>query len=152
MYSEIPDANPTVVRLRISGKVTERDYKQICRLLRQRLEQTRTVDLLCELDESFTRVSLPVLWQSALVASSKEIQLQRIAVIGVRAGYKWARALVRSFHAETRYFDPAHRTRALRWLEKGPAYPDAQRPQKFAGDANYRIQRNGRSSRAGKTK
>lgn len=151
MYTQVPDSNPRMVRLRVSGKVSRHDYKEICALLSSALQRERTLDLLCELDASFSRPSLLVLWEGAQVASANEIKLRRVAVVGEPRSYKWARVLVRGFHAETRYFDPGHRTRALRWLEKGPTYEQPQE-HKLAGDAGYRIQREHRASQNGKRK
>ena len=152
MYSPVSDSDARLIHLRMWGKVSRSEYKEICALLSRAIEKQGTVDLLCEMDDaSFSRPSLLVLWEGALVASSKSIILRRVAVVGERRSYKWARVLVRGFHAETRYFDPGHRTRALRWLEKGPAY-EQPREHTLAGDASYRIQRNGRSSRTEKAK
>lgn len=152
MYSQVPDSNLGLVRLRMSGRVSRHDYKEICALLSRSLEKQRTVDLLCELDASFTRPSLLVLWEGAQVASASLIKLRRVAVVGEPRSYKWARVLVRGFHAETRYFDPAHRTRAVRWLQKGPTYPDPNPQHTLAGDADYRIERQHRSGHNGKRK
>ena len=128
--------------LTFSGKVLGKEYSEICQLLRVALEKNKAVDLFCEL-ENFRGIALTVMWRGALVATDKTIKLRRVAVVGGKHGYKWARVLVRGFHAETRYFDPGHRTRALRWLEKGPAY-EQPREHKLAGDAGYRIQPDGR--------
>lgn len=150
MYSVTSAIGASLMTVRLSKKVSGREYSEICKHLRLALERNEKVDLLCEL-EDFRGIGLLAMWRSALVVSEKAIILRRVAVVGDRPGYKWARLLVRSFHAETRYFDPAHRTRARRWLEKGPTY-EQPRQHKLAGDASYRIQRDRRSPGSGKAK
>jgi SpoIIAA-like len=142
MFSVTSAFGANLMILTLSGKVSGKEFSEICQLLRVALEKNKAVDLFCEL-EGFRGIGLTAMWRSALVATEKAIKLRRVAVVGERSRYKWARVLVRGFHAETRYFDPGHRTRALRWLEKGPAY-EQPREHKLTGDAGYRIQPNGR--------
>ena len=141
MYSQLPEPKSSLIRLQISGKVSAREYKEICALISQRIAKQGVVDLLCQLHPSFRRVSVGAFWKSAFVAAENAIRLRHIAVVGERQAYKWARVLVRGFHADTRYFDIGQRTRAARWLEKGPWSTDKQHPHKLAGDASYRIER-----------
>ena len=153
MYSQIPEENPHLIRLRVWAKVSKREYQEICALLSAALEKQGAVDLLCEMDgTSFTRPSFLVLWEGARVASANLIKLRRVAVVAERRSYKWARVLVRGFHAETRYYDPAHRTRALRWLEKTFRSNESQSQNKLAGDAGYRIEGNHGSGLSSKRK
>lgn len=163
MFSQTARADDRVVEIKLSGRVSGRDYREICALLTEAISKRARVDLFCELDESFRGISLPVLWRAAFVASEGVIKLRRIAVVGERKGYKWARVIVHAFHGETRYFDRAHRTRALRWLEKESIAREGDRKQKLTGAASYRTDpkhspdpsgpgRNGRSSRRGSSK
>lgn len=163
MFSQIARANDKVVEIKLSGRVSGRDYREICALLTEAINKRARLDLFCELDESFRGISLPVLWRAAFVASEGVIKLRRVAVVGERKGYKWARVMVRAFHGETRYFDRAHRTRALRWLEKGTVAAEVDQKQKLAGAAGYRTDpkhsphstrqgSNGRSNRKGSSK
>src|SRR5581483_4725367 len=141
MYSQLSETKPNLVRLQISRKVTAREYKEICALISDKIAKQGAVDLLCELDPSFRRVSVGVVWKGAFVAAENAIKLRHVAVVGERRAYKSARVLVRGFHADTRYFDIGQRTRAARWLEKGPWSTEQQHPHKFAGNASYRIER-----------
>ena len=141
MLSQISKAETNPVAINVSGRVSGREYREFCELLNEALQKRPKVDLFCELDESFRGISLPVLWRAALASSEGVIKLRRIAVVGERKSYKWARVMVRAFHAETRYFDRAHRTRALRWLEKGSVNLASDADHKLAGDAGYRTER-----------
>lgn len=137
MYSVTPDTPGRLVRLTISGRVSGREYEEICSLLSEAIGTRRVVDLLCELDESFRGITLPVLWRAARVAVANETNLRRVAVIGGKKSYKWARALVRGFHAETRYFEQTHRSQAMRWLSaSNPARSESEGG--LFGDASYR--------------
>lgn len=153
MYSQLPEERPHLIRLRVWAKVSRREYQEICSLLSAALEKQGTVDLLCEMDDaSFTRPSFLVLWEGARVASANLIKLRRVAVVAEPSSYKWARVLVRGFHAETRYYEPARRTRALRWLEK-PFLPNESKSRnRLAGDAGYRLKRHHGSGAASKRK
>lgn len=128
------DANP--ITFTLSGKVSGREYVQMCGLLREALEKNRSVSLLCELND-FRGIGLMALWRAARVATENAINLRRVAVVGDRSGYKWARALVRSFHAETRYFQQTHRSQAVRWLSASSPVAHESRGGLF-GDASYR--------------
>lgn len=159
MFSHSPRADDRLVEIKLSDRISGREYKEICALLNKATQQQRCVDLVCELDEAFRGITLPVMWRAALTATEGLIKLRRIAVVGERKGYKWARVIVRGFHAETRYFDHAHHTRALRWLEKGSLDSDPPMKQTLAGDAGYRgnrsrglrqrLRRNGKRSNNG---
>ena len=129
------------MEIKLSGRVSGPEYQEICELLSEAIQKRPKVDLFCELDESFRGITVPVMWRAALTATEGLIKLRRVAVVGERKSYKWARVMVRAFHAETRYFDRAHRTRALRWLEKGTLNVDLGPERKLAGDAGYRIER-----------
>ena len=138
MFFHTKRADERLLEIKLSGKVSGREYRGICALLHEAILKQRRVDLFCELDESFRGITLPVMWRAALTATEGLIKLRRVAVVGERRGYKWARVIVRAFHAETRYFDRAHRTRALRWLEKGCLGVDPTEKKKLFGDAGYR--------------
>lgn len=153
MYSVTSAMGAKLMTLTLSGKVSGREYTEIRRLLRQALENHQTVDLLCELD-GFRGIGIAAMWRAARVATENDTNLRRVAVVGERERYKWARALVRAFHAETRYFQPTHRAQALRWLT-------ATNPRVAAssggllGDASYRnviIQRDEKRNKTTKRK
>ena len=136
MYSLKTETTGNLVELQLSGKVSGNEYKQICASLTERLERQPNFNLLCELDD-FQGIKFGALWRAALVATDNRINLRRIAVVGAREGYKWARALVRGFHAETLYFDRSQRLQAMRWLGSR----QASVPQRggLLGDASYRV-------------
>ena len=140
-----------LMTLTLSGKVSGKEYTEICKVLEKALSRNQTVDFLCEL-EGFRGIGLSVMWRAARVSSANSIKLRRVAVVGQSAGYKWARILVRGFHAETRYFDPGNRTHAVRWLNaSNPVRTDAG--TSLAGDAGYRqasIRRDQRRSKSQK--
>jgi hypothetical protein len=152
MFSQTKRIDERVVEIKLSGRVSGREYHEICELLSEAVQKRARVDLFCELDESFRGISLPVLWRAAVASSERLIKLRRIAVVGARKSYKWARVMVRAFHAETRYFDRAHRTRAFRWLEKGTVNVESGSENALAGDADYRIEQRplSRSRRQGR--
>ena len=125
-----------LMTLTFSGKVSGKEYTEMCKLLQEALNRNEAVDLLCEL-EGFRGIGLSVMWRAARVSAANSIKLRRVAVVGESAGYKWARVLVRGFHAETRYFARPHRTQCVRWVNaSNPVRTDAG--ASFAGDAGYR--------------
>jgi hypothetical protein len=141
MFSQTKRTNEGLVEITLSGRVSGREYREICELLIEATQKRTKVDLFCELEESFRGITLPVLWRAAVVGPEGIIKLRRVAVVGARKAYKWARVMVRAFHAETRYFDRAHRTRAFRWLEKATLNVDPVPERTLLGDAGYRIER-----------
>ena len=157
MYVLTPISSGRVVKLTLFRKVSAREYAEICSRLQAAIQTWHFVDLFCELDASFQGITWPVLWKAARVASGNEINLRRIAVVGDSKGYKWARVIVRGFHAETHYFAPVHRTRARTWIESGAGDFAAKPAQKLTGGAGYRDKqaapsRAGRKDRDGRSK
>lgn len=144
MYTLSPKSSGRVIQLTLLRKVSAREYDEICSHLQEAIKTWNFVDLLCELDASFRGITWPVLWKGAWVASANETNLRRVAVVGESKGYKWARVIVRGFHADTQYFAPVHRSRARAWLEKGAGSSASDSDQKLAGDASYRIERTAR--------
>lgn len=156
MYTLSAKSSGRVVQLTLLRKLSAREYAEICSRLRETIQTWNFVDLLCEIDAPF-RGTWPVLWKAALVASGNEVNLRRVAVVGDSKHYKWARVIVRGFHAETQYFPTVHRTRARTWLEKGAADFAPKSEQKLAGDAGYRVKqgdppRHGRKERDRRSK
>lgn len=141
MFSHSKTANGRVVEIKLSGRISGHEYGEVCALLEDAILKHKAVSLLCELDQSFRGITLPVMWRTALTAAEGLIKLRRVAVVGERKGYKWARVMVRAFHGDTRYFERAHCTRALHWLEHASVSADLPAKEKFAGDAGYRNQR-----------
>lgn len=154
MYAVTWEATPGLMTMKLSGKVSGKEYAEICKAIRGAVEKNPPVDLLCELD-GFRGIGLTAMWRAALTATENSTNLRRVAVVGEPTRYKWARVLVRGFHAETRYFDQAHRTRAIRWLEKAARHGASSPAGGFIGDASYRdltIQRQKTNQPKGRTK
>ena len=157
MYVLTPISSGRVVKLTLFRKISAREYAEICSRLQEAIQTWHFVDLFCELDASFQGITWPVLWKAARVASANAINLRRVAVVGDSKGYKWARVIVRSFHADTQYFAQVHCTRARAWLERGAGDFAPHTDQKLAGDAGYRDKpgapsRGGRKDRDGRSK
>ena len=149
MYVLTPISSGRVVKLTLFRKVSAREYAEICSRLQEAIQTWHFVDLFYELDASFQGITWPVLWKAARVASANTINLRRVAVVGDSKGYKWARVVVRGFHAETEYFAPVHRTRARTWVEGGGGDFAPQTEQKLAGGAGYYF-RKGAPTRTGR--
>lgn len=125
------------MEIKLSARLSGREFSEICELLEEAIRKRTKVDLFCELDESFRGISLSVLCRAAVTSSEGIIKLRRVAVVGEKRSYKWARIVVRAFHGETRYFEPAHRTLALRWLKKADGKIGLSRTRKLSRDAGY---------------
>ena len=137
MYSVTAESTDRLVQLRLSGKVSGKEYAAICALLHDTLARNQNLDLLCELD-GVRGIGLTAIWRAARIATQNETNLRRVAVVGDRQHYKWARVLVRGFHAETRYFPPAQRMQATRWLRQTATHATSASNAGLFGDASYR--------------
>lgn len=118
MYSLERETAEGVIALKISGRLSKREYVGICALLREAIGRHEHVDLLWELVD-FRGWKLFAFWEAAKVATAGEINLRRVAVVGDKQWHSWTRPLVRGFHADTRYFAGTERAPALRWLLYG---------------------------------
>ena len=118
MYSLDRETAEGLVILKISGALSKREYADICILLREATGRHEQVDLMWELVD-FRGWKLFTLWEAVKVATAGEINLRRVAVVGEWAWHSRTRALVRGFHAETRFFVTAERALAVRWLLYG---------------------------------
>ena len=122
MFSVTDETLKHFVALKISGKLSTREYANICTVLQEAARQHEHVDLLWQF-EDFRGWNLFVLWKAAIVATRDEINLRRVAVVGERKWHSWTRPLVRGFHGDTRYFEPRQRLPALRWVRTGQWNP-----------------------------
>jgi len=118
MYSLARETAEGVVVLKISGKLSKRDYLGICTLLREATSRHDHVDLLWEL-VNFRGWKIFAFWEAAKLAVAGAINLRRVAVVGDKSWHSRTRPLVRGFHADTRYFAETERAAALRWLLYG---------------------------------
>lgn len=118
MIEFLPESEGAVVGLRVGGKLTDADYKNV---LVPRLEsliaEHGAVRLLCVMDESFEGWDLQAAWDDASLGLRHRGDFEKLAIVGgpgwVATGAKLAAFLVKG---EIRIFPADQLAAAWEWL------------------------------------
>lgn len=130
MIKPIPVVEKDIFAFRITGRLTDEDYRQFNAELERILqEQGGPVSLLLEL-EGFQGWDPKALWAEFRFAAGHGKDFRRIAVVGEHRWQKWMTALGNAFsETEIRYFDRDALQAAWDWLrspEEAPAQAEEE--------------------------
>ncbi len=122
MIKPIPVVEQDIFAFRITGRLTDEDYRQFTAELERILqEQGGPVSLLLEL-EGFQGWDPKALWGEFRFAAEHGKDFRRIAVVGEHRWQKWMTALGNAFSdTEIRYFDRDALQEAWDWLRSPEA-------------------------------
>jgi universal stress protein A len=118
--SKIIDAtNDNVVGIRISGKLSEKDYDCIEQRLRERLGHHRKLRLLVDMDDFEGWESISALWQDLKLDVRHNNDIERLAMVGEKGWQRWMTRLSQPFiKGKMRYFDRKDLNQAWQWLRQ----------------------------------
>ncbi len=126
MFQEIPVSEKNIVAFKVSGRLSDADYRQFLPRLTTLIHKYGPLSVLIEL-ENFRGWDLKAAWDDIRFGKEHDNDFRRIAIVGAKPWQKWMTALGRAFmSAEIHYFDRDHQQDAWKWLresdeEKAPA-------------------------------
>ncbi len=106
-----------VVRVRVSGKLTQEDYDQLIPLWEETLEHHGTMRMLLVM-ENFEGWEPRAAWDDFRFSTGHAKKIERVAMVGEKAWQKWMAKVGSFFLPENlKYFDMAELAAAESWLE-----------------------------------
>jgi len=130
MFETIPVNGEHVIGIRVTGTLTDADYKAFLPVLEELIEKKGPVSLYIDM-EDFQGWEAKAAWDDLKFGLAHDVDFRRIAVVG---GPKWVQWMLKLssifFSAEIRYFTPDEKEKALAWLNETDEEKPDSRPQK----------------------
>ena len=118
MLQIMPESEGKIIGLRVAGKLTDRDYKEILiPSLEALINQHGKVRLLCCLDEEFLGMEAGAMWDDAKFFLPHKNDFEKMAMVG---GPKWMQLGLKAFaplmQGEARVFAAEELWEAWEWI------------------------------------
>ncbi|HZZ78428.1 MAG TPA: STAS/SEC14 domain-containing protein [Gemmataceae bacterium] len=108
-----------ILELRVSGKLTARDYDVFTPIVERRIRQFGKIRLLFDMHD-FTGWTASALWEDVKFDFGHFRDIERIAMVGENKWQEGMTVFCKPFtSADIRYFDRRDASQALPWLEEG---------------------------------
>ena len=116
MFEILPDSNPDLLAIRVSGRLTKADYARLNPWLDEQLAQHPRPALLVDMRDFHGWDGPGAMLDDARFGVTHRNDLRRIAMVGDRAWQSWLATLFAPFMgAELRYFDHEQIDEAWAW-------------------------------------
>ncbi len=128
MFQEIPVSEKNIFAFRVSGKLTDEDYKTFLPRLDVLIRGYGKLSLLFELDD-FKGWALDAAWDDLKYGREHEGDFERIAVVGEKRWHRWIVSLAGLLTStEIRFFDRDDLQLAWDWLREGDKALEPEEP------------------------
>lgn len=117
MIIPLDQTKANVLGFKLSGKLTDADYRQFVPVIEAAVKVHGKIRLLTQF-EDFHGWELPALWDDLKFATGQCGHIERIALVGDKTWEKWMAKVCQPFTmAQVRYFDQAEMAAAWNWIE-----------------------------------
>jgi len=124
MFETFSVSNTQIVGVRVSGMLTDEDYKRFLPVLEELIAKNGPISICLDM-EDFQGWSPKAAWEDLKFGLTHDIDIRRVALIGAPEWVKWMFHLFAVFFtSEIRFFPPEEKNRAIAWLESADR-PDA---------------------------
>ncbi len=128
MFSILPVNRKGILAFKVSGKLTDEDYRQFLPVLESMIREFGVISLFIEL-EDFQGWEGSAAWEDFRFGLQHDKDFKRIAIVGDSAIEHWVVSLANFFtRTEMRFFDRSQAQEAWDWLEEKPEEEDRMRP------------------------
>jgi len=118
MFETIAVNADHVVAIRVSGRLTDEDYKHFLPILEDLINREGPVSLYVDM-ENFEGWEMKAAWDDLKFGLTHDVDLKRIAIVGDKQWMEWMTRLSDIFFsAEMRYFSVAEKQQAMNWLQE----------------------------------
>ena len=117
MLTFLDQSSGTVLGVKVSGKLTHADYRQLADKLEAMLGKHDKVRVLIEMEDC-QGWDIGAAWENLRFAFQHDHQCERCAVVGDKKWQEWMTRLAKPFF-NVRYFDHSQLEEAWRWANRG---------------------------------
>jgi hypothetical protein len=119
MFERLDVKPGKVVGIKISGKLTDDDYKSFTPEMETIIAKEGKLRLLCVV-EDFHGWTPKAMWDDLKFDIKHHSACERLAVVGTKAGDEWMAKFSKPFiHGDVKYFDHANLHDAWEWINEG---------------------------------
>ncbi len=118
MFQIMPESEGKIIGLRATGKLTDRDYREVLiPNLDALIKQQGKIRLLCFMDEEFTGIEAGAFWDDAKFFLPHKDDFEKMAVVG---GPKWIELIMKLFgplmEGDVKTFSGDQISKAWEWI------------------------------------
>lgn len=114
MYKLMNQSSEKVIGIKVSEKLTEKDFETLIPLLEETIRKQGKIRLLWDMD-NFEGWNLDALWQDLKFDTEYKDNIERLALVGDKQWEKWISQPTKLFF-EAKYFDRDRATEAWNWV------------------------------------
>ena len=119
MFRKLTASSGNEVGFRVSGKLTDRDFREFIPQVEQLIDKNGRIRLLFELDD-FHGWDLQAAWDDFKFSLKHLRDIERLAVVGDREWEEWMVRLAKPFAmSKVKYYDKHRLHEAWEWLREG---------------------------------
>ncbi len=117
MFEVLPESRGRRFFVKVSGRLTDDDYKELTPRLDRAIAEHGRLRMFIDMEE-FRGIDLQAVWDDFAFGIKHWNDFERVAIIGDK---RWQELLVKTFDpiikGDFRYFDVVDRGRARAWIE-----------------------------------
>lgn len=117
MYRLMNQSSERVIGIKVSEKLTEKDYKTLVPLIEEAIRKQGKIRLLWDMDD-FEGWNVDALWQDLKFDTEHKDDIERLALVGDKQWEKWISQPTKLFFDKAKYFDRDRVTEAWTWLRE----------------------------------
>jgi len=118
MIEQLSSSSEKTLGFKMSGKLTDADYKVFVPLIDAAVAKSGKVRILAQFHD-FHGWDLHALWDDIKFATTHCTKIERIALVGEKSWEKWMAKVCAPFTlAKVKYFDAAELDKAWAWLQE----------------------------------
>jgi hypothetical protein len=119
MIEILPDSRGTILGIRATGKLTDKDYQEVLiPALEGIIRDHGRARFLCHMDKDFDGLEMGAMWDDAKLFLKHKSEFEKMAVVG---GRKWIEVMVKLFAhfmvVEVRTFPDEQLQEAWEWIK-----------------------------------
>jgi hypothetical protein len=116
MFQKLSESSEKVLGFKVSGKLTDEDYKVFVPQIEKIIQEFGRISLLLELDD-FHGWDLGAAWDDFKFGMKHSKDFKRVAIVGDKKWEEWMARLAKPFmKAEVKYFEGSQLQEAWEWL------------------------------------
>lgn len=117
MYQLMNESSGNVMGIKVSDKLTEKDFQTLVPLIENAINEQRKIHLLWDMDD-FEGWNLNASWQDLKFDTKHKDDIERLALVGDKQWEKWISQPTKMFFKEAKYFDRDRAAEAWNWLRE----------------------------------
>ncbi len=119
MFERLDRSSGKVIGFRLSGKLTDADYKEVTPQFEKAIEESGKIRVLWEMGDDFRGWDAKAAWDDFKYWREWKDDIERMVLVGDKKWEEWMSKLAKLFmRSETKYYDQSQIEEAWEWLRE----------------------------------